>query len=655
LRVSKPKVFIGIVLLLAALQLKQHIMSESPVSSQLQVLPAISVTPKSPENIVNRDNAQPKSTRADASPTSYPTEQTFDDPDTPCELNGSIMFERIEFSEAKSDLETHYQLRPYDPVEYPSRYVKVILRDREHIKLATTRTNSEGLYHFQFDRCSPNQLVYIEVVAEMKVTSIDPANGNTMVVSVFSHHVDFKTNKRAQYSVTNDYYFSITPGINTRDMLLETGFDRLDGFSETKSKSQPFAILDTLVKGFELFKGNNIDIPINAKALKVLWSRGVQADTAAGGYYDAKNNLLFIRGSLPIDDQERPKTTNSEWNEHVILHELGHWYMHQVIGRSDSRGGAHAGFMFSDLTLALSESIAGAIARLALNDWQDKRATSEINQVTTANNFDAVVNNQLQQHVRYFKHSNGQPYNRPAFAFSPFDETSNMLFLLSLMDNRAQFSDLATILAHEIGFVGLHQALLRTAKKADPFTIYSLGEQLINDYPLLAGELILLAKGLNIAIESGSCGDAQWPLDAHVIDDGGRLLDHETQFPICTTLPLNESVELNFSGALQSTSAARPGTVRYVYFTPPYDATVTITADNQNDSTEYPHRFSFDVSLHGLPISRSQYVPKQLSHQSRLSLRGNKTYVIRLVDTSYQDKSYKSEETLSMTLSIDLD
>jgi len=569
-----------------------------------------------------------------------------------CELSGVISFERIEFSEAKSGIETNYQLQPFDPVSYPSRYIEVNLRDRQHKVLATTRTDSRGQYFFEVSDCASNRWVYLELVAAINIKGIDPASTRGITSTVYDH-----TSTNARYTVTSDHYFTLTAGINTQDILLGTGFDRIDGFKPATSQSQPFAILDSLVKGFEMLKNHGIDIPANAKSLKVVWSRGAQANVTAGGYYNPADNLIFIRGSVPVDGQERPKTTNSEWNEHVILHEFGHWYSHQVIGRSDSHGGNHSGFMFSDLPLALDESIAGAIARMALNDWQDKRAASDINQVINAKNFNAIINkqqNQLQRHVRHFTHSNGQPYNRPAFEFSPFDETSNMLFLLSLMDNRAQFSDLATTLANRIGFIGLHHSLQRAAAKPDPLTIYSVGEQLINDNPLLAGELILLAKALNIAIETGSCGESQWPLSAHVIDDGGRLLDDEALFPICSELALNDQISLSFSGALQSPSSARPGTVRYVYFTPPYDATVTFTAANILDSEDVVHAFSFDVTLIGEQVSSSRYVKSAYAYQSRLTVIGDQRYVIRIIDRAYRDPSYKSEETLTMILKVDL-
>lgn len=569
-----------------------------------------------------------------------------------CILHGLVQFERLEFLESSNGISTEYQLTPFNPSIYPSRYIRVNLRDREGKLLAKTFTNGDGEYLFELSHCDPTEQLYLELVAAMRIESIDASKA--IWVSVQSNkHQRGKTNKYLQYTVTSPFYFSINYGISQQDFLLETGFNQLDGFNERRSHSQSFAILDTLAKGFDMFKSHGIDLPGTPEPLTVLWTRGKQRNEQSDGYYKPANNLIFIKGSTPVDNQSRPKTTNSEWNEHTIMHELGHWYMHKVVGRSDSRGGIHSGYGFSDLTLSLSEGIAGMVARFALNDWQDKRANSDITKATKTLAFLAKANKELSDYRRHFKDSNGYPYHRPAFAFSPFDEVSNMLFLLSLVDARAQFSEQATRLANEIGLLGLHQSLLKAASKPQPYTIYSVAAQLIEDNPILAGELELLANELNIGITGGSCGEGQWQLRAHVVNSGA-LLDPESQFPICSEIWLDTPLELTFNGALQSLSPARPGTVRYVYFRPEFDAHLSITSTDVADSLGKNHQFSFDISYLGNRLVSSTRIKHLGAHRAQLRVEGGKTYILRVLNSSFNNPNYKSEESLTSVIQIDL-
>lgn len=569
-----------------------------------------------------------------------------------CNLSGEVSFQRLEFHESRTGIHTDYELRPFYPAVYPSRNIRVNLRRRDGELIGKQITKETGEYSFELSSCNPSEQLYIELVANMYVKGIDPEH--SMKVTVKSHSFEpTKTNKSSVYSV-NSAYFTLPYDENQQNMLLETGFNQIDGFNEQRSHSQAFAILDSLAKGFDMLKEHGVDLPSNAQTLQVVWTRGIQPKVAAGGYYDAANNLIFIKGSTPVDTQSRPKTTNSEWNEHTILHELGHWYMEKVIGRSDSYGGAHSGYGFSELTLALDEGMAGAISRVALNDWQDKRAHSNITATKNVVSFDAMINKQVTNYFRYFEDSNGYSYHRPVSEFSPFDEVSNMLFFLSIIDERAQFSEQALVLAREIGFKGIHQSLLKAAKGYEPLTLYSVAAQLIEDNPVFAGEIEALGDELNVALSSQSrCGEQQWPLAAHMVGDG-KLLAPRTQFPICSDLSLGEPLELSFNGALQSLASARPGTVRYAYFSVPYDAKVLIAATDAIDSLDKIHRFRFDVSLKGQYLLSSRTSKRNNRQFGYLSAIAGEVYVIRIVDASFDDPDYKSEESLSTNVSAQL-
>lgn len=569
-----------------------------------------------------------------------------------CEIVGRVEFERLEFTQASNGLHTQYKLEPASPVIYPSQFIRVNLYQRGLGKLAQTLTDAYGDYGILLPNCDRRAQYYIEIVAKMQVN--DPHSDNRLWVSVIDEYGNGKTNANYQYVVNSEYYFALHSGYSQQDFKLGTGFNQLDGFDANKSHSQAFAILDSLLKGFTLLNQHGIALPPRGQELKVRWTRQAQGDVGPDGYYNAQKNLIFIKGSTPIDGLDRPRTTNSEWNEHTILHELGHWYMAKVIGRSDSRGGPHSGYGFSDLTLALSEGVAGFFSRFALDDWQDKRASSDLNQTVSTLAFSATINDEASQYRRYFKDSNGYTYNRPAFTFSPFDEVSNLLFLLSLVDNRAQFSELATSLANEVGLLNLHRALLKAAQQPYPFTIYSVSAQLLEAHPIYAGELEALARELNIDIASDSCGGSQQELAAHIVGHN-KTLDIAAQFPICSDVVIDTPLPLTFNGGLQSLSAARPGTVRYVTFVAPRDGLIEIETEDVRDSDGKLHYFPFDIAKRGEIQGKSHHFPKRRMHFTRVAVEGGQRYTLRIVDDSFEDKEYKSEESLTTTLKITWD
>jgi hypothetical protein len=126
----------------------------------------------------------------------------------------------------------------------------------------------------------------------------------------------------------------------------------------------PFAILDTMYSAVEMVAA--ADATADMPLLVVNWSVNnvaASGDKTIGqistSHFTSVENQLYILGFADND--------TDEFDSHVIAHEWGHFFEHNM-SRSDSTGGSHGGGDRLDPRLAFGEGFGNAISGMVLND-----------------------------------------------------------------------------------------------------------------------------------------------------------------------------------------------------------------------------------------------------------------------------------------------
>jgi hypothetical protein len=149
----------------------------------------------------------------------------------------------------------------------------------------------------------------------------------------------------------------------TRDLTATTG-GGVNDFSGPRAAA-PFAILDAIYTGMQFVR--SADATRSFPELDVFWSvnntPSDNIDITAGevgtsSYYSGLRMIIVLGDAAKDID---------EFDDHVVLHEWGH-YFEDVFSRSDSPGGTHSLGESLDASLAFSEGWGTAFAAMALDD-----------------------------------------------------------------------------------------------------------------------------------------------------------------------------------------------------------------------------------------------------------------------------------------------
>lgn len=548
-------------------------------------------------------------------------------------LSGTLSFDRLTFIESEQDDIVAYHFNPDQPSQQPLRFIRINLRDKNDLVVASTYTDEFGYYDFSM--LATNGNYQLEVLSQM-ITQDNHGNSTYSQVINPSDAYSERVNQQRLYSVRSRS-LQLLSGNNEYDMHLTTGWHfTLREFEPQYSYAQPFAILDTLAKGFNYLSQQDIAVTPHNTSLTVHWSQDPQMTKNTTGSYSSHYNRIYISGTNALDTQQRPISTISEWNEHTILHEFGHYYMQQIVGRDDSQAGHHTAFGFGSLTLAFSEGVASALAKTVLQNWHDKRVSFDPDKKRFVVNTQAIIHQSRLEKQRQLKNINGELYQRPSFDYSPFIEQTISYFILSIIDPNAPYSLRTNKLFDVIGFNGFHQSMMNLTDGKALTTIYSLAHQLKQDHPHQQLTIDDLGQQLDLLFDD-QWGNNQLPLDSHIIGSNQHLLSERVQYPFYLTLSLDKPNDISFNGALQSISTMRPGTLRYLRFTAPHDGIVEIIIpDIVEDGIR--HQFSFNVLSSGERIASSQNYKEQQLQALAFRASQDDTYIIRVFNEAYQDK-----------------
>ncbi len=270
-------------------------------------------------------------------------------------LSGKISYDRVHHTENSG-------LDYANVVTRPARGVVVEVLDASSEVLASTLSNSEGFYSFTLD---PSTEVRIRAKAQILSESL----------AKWDFQVTDNTQGNKLYALQGSLASSGTSARQSRDLHAPLGWTG-DSYEEPRTAA-PFAIIDSIYTAVQTFVA--IDSEINFPPLELRWS--VNNRTAVGnrsqGFIgtsaydpDEDDSAIYLLGEDGRD--------TDEYDPHVILHEWGHYFEHQM-SRADSFGGLHSLTDRLDPRVAFSEGWSNALSAKILNDehYRDSSGASQ--------------------------------------------------------------------------------------------------------------------------------------------------------------------------------------------------------------------------------------------------------------------------------------
>jgi len=320
----------------------------------------------------------------------------------------------------------------YNNIRHESaKNIKVEIVDGSDNVLKTTTTDETGDYTVSL---FSNKNVKVRVYAKMIKTGIP--SWDVEVVD--------NTNGDAVYVMEGTL---TTSGIHD-------SVRNLHASASTKT-SPPFAILNSVYQAME--KVLSVDDNVIFPTLKINWSVN---NVESGTYYDGRETIM-LQGDQYGD--------SDEYDDHIIVHEWGH-YFEAKFSRADSIGGQHGKGEALDIRLAFGEGWGNALSGIVTDD---------------PIYFDTYQNDGWSMNVE------SAPHNNPGW----FSEASIQRILYDLYDSNDDGSDVLSL-----GFKPLYDVLIGAQKVTPAFTsIFSFIKALKDENIDEQGDIDNIVANENIA------------------------------------------------------------------------------------------------------------------------------------------------------------
>jgi hypothetical protein len=236
----------------------------------------------------------------------------------------------------------------------PARRIHVEARSASGRLLDSTTTDLEGNYLIPY--AESGQAIRIRAIAR-----IDSPPGSL-------GSVELRDNTASDAIYVASGALLVTPDSpSTRNLHIPSGWNESTSSYSTTRAAAPFAILDSIYTGMVKVAAEQPSSDFGS--LDVFWSienTTVSGDRTIGqiGTSFYQNKEIYVLGDANND--------TDEYDEHVLLHEWGH-YFEDTFSRSDSVGGPHGGGDRLDMRLAFGEGLGNALAAIMLDDsiYQD--------------------------------------------------------------------------------------------------------------------------------------------------------------------------------------------------------------------------------------------------------------------------------------------
>ena len=263
---------------------------------------------------------------------------------SPVTVSGKLTYARVPHNENSG-------LDYAATMDLPIRGAVVEALDGSGAVLETTLSEADGSYSLTLDADTDMRL---QVKAQL--LSDEAAKWDFQVTD--------NTQSDALYALQGSLASTGNRAAQTRHLYAPHGWTG-EAYGEARSAA-PFAILDSVYTAVQAFA--EVDPNIDFPPLELHWS--VNNRTAAGNKSQGQigNTAYFPEGdsgAVFILGQENQDT--DEYDPHVIIHEWGHYFEHQM-SRADSIGGLHALNDRLDARVAFSEGWSNALSAIITGD-----------------------------------------------------------------------------------------------------------------------------------------------------------------------------------------------------------------------------------------------------------------------------------------------
>ncbi|HSC66397.1 MAG TPA: hypothetical protein VLC79_01805 [Cellvibrio sp.] len=273
-----------------------------------------------------------------------------------------------------------YDFVPHNPNNYGLDYAATVAKagrnlvveliDNRNVVVATTNTDNFGSYSLGVES---GRMVKVRVKAQSLRTQT-PA---------WNFKVTDNTNANSLY-VMDGNLIAASEATAVRNLHANSGWGG-SGYTDPRVAG-PFAILDSVLSGVDRIVA--ADSQVNFSPLELRWS--VRNRTAEGDLTLGEIGTSFFSGTeIYILGSEDDDT--DEYDQHVVLHEWGH-YIERELSRSDSIGGDHMKGDKLDMRVAMSEGFANAFSAMIIDDPDYRDASGTLqgggfsNDVSQTNN-----------------------------------------------------------------------------------------------------------------------------------------------------------------------------------------------------------------------------------------------------------------------------
>ncbi len=335
---------------------------------------------------------------------------------------GTVTYQKVPFN--ANGIGLNYAAIVNAPVR--GAVVEILPTGSNAAPLVTTITDANGAYSAQV---GTGRSVFVRVKAQL-LRSGTPS---------WNFRVLNNTNSDALYAMDSAVFTTGSSNI-TQNLNAASGWG---GTSYTGPRvAAPFSLLDVAHETLNLVLSANANTQF--PPLNIFWSTqnapvGGNPDIGEIGttsYLGGPDGGVFVLGLANTD--------TDEYDQHVIAHELGH-YFQDVFSRDDSLGGAHGPGDRLDLRVAFSEGWGNAFSGMVKNDplYRDSLGLQQQNGFQIDVELNAAVG--------------GNP--------GWFSEGSVQSLLYDFFDNAADGGD-----AVALGFAPIHQVMTADLRDSEPFT-----------------------------------------------------------------------------------------------------------------------------------------------------------------------------------------
>lgn len=292
--------------------------------------------------------------QSSAAPTPAPTSSTETQPVSEVTISGKVTFDNVPHKAQGFGLD-------YAATEQaPARGIVVKLINGANEILEEVITDQKGQYSFQVD---PSIDVRIQAYAHL----LSPSNRNWDV------KVTDNTANNALYVLAGTLQSSGNTSSQIRDLHAPSGWNGTS-YASTRTAA-PFAVLNSVYSAIKAVDA--IDSNANFPDLEIRWSsknKPAIGDKTIGNIgtsgFHRDENAIYLLGEAGRD--------TDEYDPHVIVHEWGHYFEHNL-SRLDSIAGLHSLSAKLDPRLAFSEGWGNALAAIVTGDpkYKDSSGLSQ--------------------------------------------------------------------------------------------------------------------------------------------------------------------------------------------------------------------------------------------------------------------------------------